>query len=121
MLNNNIEILSPVGDFECLKAAVQNGANAVYLGAQEFNARYSASNFDMENLEKAIIYTKTRNVKVHLVLNILIKSTPIITSKINIIIIKTFFFITTSNTIIPKNLLLFKNCFTCTNYFDISN
>ena len=71
---NNIEILSPVGDFECLKAAVQNGANAVYLGAQEFNARYSASNFDMENLEKAIIYTKTRNVKVHLVLNILIKN-----------------------------------------------
>ena len=71
---NNIEILSPVGDFECLKAAVQNGANAVYLGAQEFNARYSASNFDMENLEKAIIYAKTRNVKVHLVLNILIKN-----------------------------------------------
>lgn len=71
---NNIEILSPVGDFECLKAAVQNGANAVYLGAQEFNARYSASNFDMENLEKAIIYAKARNVKVHLVLNILIKN-----------------------------------------------
>lgn len=74
MLNNDIEILSPVGDFECLKAAVQNGANAVYLGAEEFNARYSASNFNNEGLEKAIIYAKTRNVKVHLVLNILIKN-----------------------------------------------
>lgn len=74
MLNNDIEILSPVGDFECLKAAVQNGANAVYLGAQEFNARYSASNFNIEELEKAIIYAKIRNVKVHLVLNILIKN-----------------------------------------------
>lgn len=74
MLNNNIEILSPVGDFKCLKAAVQNGANAVYLGAEEFNARYSASNFNNEGLEKAIIYAKTRNVKVHLVLNILIKN-----------------------------------------------
>lgn len=74
MLNSNIEILSPVGDFECLKAAVQNGANAVYLGVQEFNARYSASNFNLEDLEKAIIYAKTRGVKVHLVLNILIKN-----------------------------------------------
>ena len=33
---NNPELLSPVGDFECLKAAVQNGANAVYLGASSF-------------------------------------------------------------------------------------
>ena len=38
-----IELLSPVGDFECLKAAVQNGADAVYLGVADFNARYSAS------------------------------------------------------------------------------
>ena len=74
MVNKEIKILSPVGDFDCLKAAVQNGANSVYLGASEFNARYSATNFDMDNLEKAIIYAKTRNVKVHLVLNILIKN-----------------------------------------------
>ena len=74
MLSKNIEILSPVGDFDCLKAAVQNGANCVYLGASEFNARYSATNFDMNNLERAIVYAKSRNVKVHLVLNILIKN-----------------------------------------------
>ena len=45
------ELLSPVGDFECLKAAVQNGANAVYLGFSDFNARYSAKNFSLEELE----------------------------------------------------------------------
>ncbi len=36
MLNKHIEILSPVGDFDCLKAAVQNGANSVYLGVSDF-------------------------------------------------------------------------------------
>ena len=41
-----IELLSPVGDFECLKVAVQNGADAVYFGANLFSARAFASNFD---------------------------------------------------------------------------
>ena len=45
-----IELLSPVGDFECLKAAVQNGADSVYFGAANFNARASATNFDLTNL-----------------------------------------------------------------------
>ena len=69
-----IELLSPVGDFECLKAAVQNGANAVYLGSSEFNARYSAKNFNLEELEQAINYAHLRNVKVFLTLNTLIKN-----------------------------------------------
>ena len=69
-----IEILSPVGDFECLKAAVQNGADAVYLGASEFNARYSAKNFTIEELEEAINYAHLRNVKVFLTLNTLVKN-----------------------------------------------
>ena len=68
-----VELLSPVGDFECLKAAVQNGANAVYFGAKSFGARAFASNFDTDNLEKAIQYAKLRNVKTHLTLNTLIK------------------------------------------------
>lgn len=70
----NIELLSPVGDFECLMAAVQNGADAVYLGVETFNARYSATNFNIEDLEKAINYAHIRDVKVHLVLNTLIKN-----------------------------------------------
>ncbi len=67
------ELLSPVGDFECLKAAVQNGADSVYLGASQFNARARARNFDMETLSQAIKYCKLHNVKTHITLNILIK------------------------------------------------
>ena len=68
-----IELLSPVGDFECLKAAVQNGADSVYLGGSLFNARASAANFDNESLKKAIRYAKLRNVKINFALNTLIK------------------------------------------------
>ena len=69
-----IELLSPVGDFECLKAAVQNGADAVYLGSASFSARAFATNFDDEALEKAITYAKLRGVKTNLTLNTLIKN-----------------------------------------------
>lgn len=69
-----VELLSPVGDFECLKAAVQNGANSVYCGADIFSARAFATNFDDEALEKVIEYAKTRGVKTNLTLNTLIKN-----------------------------------------------
>lgn len=68
------ELLSPVGDFECLKAAVQNGADAVYFGASNFSARASATNFDIAELETAINYAKLRNVKTNLTLNTLIQN-----------------------------------------------
>jgi putative protease len=68
------ELLSPCGDLECLKAAVQNGADSVYLGASGFNARARAKNFDYDTLKEAIKYAKLRNVKVHVTLNILIKN-----------------------------------------------
>ena len=69
-----IELLSPVGDFECLKAAVQNGADTVYFGANLFSARAFATNFDDGLLEKAINYAKIRGVKTNLTLNTLIKN-----------------------------------------------
>ena len=69
-----VELLSPVGDFECLKAAVQNGANSVYCGADIFSARAFATNFDDEALEKVIEYAKIRGVKTNLTLNTLIKN-----------------------------------------------
>lgn len=69
-----MELLSPVGDFDCLKAAVQNGANAVYFGANIFSARAFASNFDDDTLAKAIDYAKIRGVKTNLTLNTLIKN-----------------------------------------------
>jgi len=71
---NNVELLSPVGEWGSLIAAVQNGANAVYFGANEFNARMNSKNFDREELKKAIEYAKLRNVKTNLTLNILIKN-----------------------------------------------
>ena len=51
---NVIELLAPVGSFDALKAAVQNGANAVYLGGKDFSARASANNFDREELIEAV-------------------------------------------------------------------
>ncbi len=68
-----VELLAPAGDFESLKAAVQNGANAVYFGAENFSARAYATNFSGIELQKAITYAKLRNVKTHLTLNTLIK------------------------------------------------
>ena len=68
-----IELLSPVGDFECLKAAVQNGADSVYFGANLFSARAFAHNFDEAELKKAIEYAKLRGDKTNLTLNTLIK------------------------------------------------
>ena len=72
-MNQNVELLSPVGDFDCLKAAVQNGANCIYFGANLFSARAYAKNFNDEELKNAIEYCKIRGVKTNLTLNILIK------------------------------------------------
>ena len=66
-----MELLSPVGNFDNLIAAVQNGADAVYLGASSFNARANAQNFANEELKQAILYARKRGVDVHLTLNIL--------------------------------------------------
>ena len=70
---SNVELLSPVGEWDSLVAAVQNGANAVYFGANEFNARMNSKNFNREELKRAIEYAKLRNVKTNLTLNNLIK------------------------------------------------
>ena len=68
-----IDLLSPVGDFDCLKAAVQNGANSVYFGADLFSARAFAHNFNLDELKNAIEYAKLRGVKTNLTLNTLLK------------------------------------------------
>ena len=67
-----IELLSPAGSMEALKAAVQNGANAVYLGCGTFNARQSAKNFTPQTLAEAVKYCHIRGVAVHLTLNTLV-------------------------------------------------
>ena len=58
-----IELLSPVGDFECLKAAVQNGADSVYFGGDLFNARASATNFDREQFRRSNKLCKAKKCK----------------------------------------------------------
>ena len=72
-----LELLSPAGSMEALKAAVQNGANAVYLGCGTFNARQSAKNFTPQTLEEAVKYCHVRGVAVHLTLNTLVSDREI--------------------------------------------
>ena len=67
-----IELLAPAGSMEALKAAVQNGADAVYLGCGSFNARQSAKNFTIQTLSEAVKYCHVRGVQVHLTLNTLV-------------------------------------------------
>ena len=67
-----MELLAPAGSVEALRAAVQNGANAVYLGCGPFNARQGAKNFTPQTLTEAIKYCHIRGVAVHLTLNTLV-------------------------------------------------
>lgn len=67
-----LELLAPAGSMEALRAAVQNGADAVYLGCGAFNARQSAKNFTPQTLVDAIKYCHVRGVQVHLTLNTLV-------------------------------------------------
>ena len=72
MKKSKYELLAPAGDMAALKAAVSAGANAVYLGYDEFSARAKAKNFNKEELREAINYSHLRNVKIYVTFNILI-------------------------------------------------
>lgn len=69
---NMLELLAPAGSSEALHAAVQNGANAVYLGCGPFNARQGAKNFTPQMLAEAVKYCHIRGVAVHVTLNTLV-------------------------------------------------
>ncbi|MHB1420665.1 MAG: DUF3656 domain-containing U32 family peptidase [Bacillota bacterium] len=71
-MTNVPELLAPAGGMEALRAAVENGADAVYLGGQLFNARQYASNFSNEELQEAINYAHVRGVKIYVTLNTLL-------------------------------------------------
>lgn len=66
------ELLAPAGGREALVAAVQSGADAVYMGFGAFNARRSARNFSDEEFRAAVSYCHLRGVKVYLTLNTLV-------------------------------------------------
>ncbi|MDR0906185.1 MAG: U32 family peptidase [Oscillospiraceae bacterium] len=67
-----IEILSPAGSPEGVTAAVQNGADAVYMGFSAFNARRGAKNFTADDFARAAEYCRVRGVKTYLTLNTLV-------------------------------------------------
>ena len=67
-----LELLAPAGSMEAVTAAVQNGADAVYLGYGDFNARRNAKNFTGDEAAAAVSYCHLRGVKVFLTLNTLL-------------------------------------------------
>ncbi len=73
-LSSRPELLSPAGNWDCLLAAVINGADAVYLGTREFNARVNAQNFSLEELGRAVNYGHSQGVRIYLTMNTLVKN-----------------------------------------------
>jgi len=71
---NKPELLAPAGDWEALRAAVANGADAVYFGLSNFNARARAANFEPEELPTVMQFLHARNVRGFIALNTLIFS-----------------------------------------------
>ena len=67
------ELLAPAGGFPQLRAAVLNGADAVYMGGSMFNARMRADNFGDDDMKAAVEYAHLRNVKLYVTLNTLIR------------------------------------------------
>ena len=71
------ELLSPAGNMECLKAAVNNGADAIYLGGKTFGARAYAGNFSNEELKEAVNYAHLYGVKIYITVNTIIYNTEV--------------------------------------------
>lgn len=67
-----MELLSPAGEINAFKAAIENGANAIYMGIGSYNARIMANNFTKEEYIQCIHYAHIREVKVYLTLNTLL-------------------------------------------------
>ena len=71
MFMKKIELLAPAGNMEALKAAVQAGCDAVYIGGQHFGARAFSKNFSNEEIVEAIKYAHLYGVKVYITVNTL--------------------------------------------------
>ncbi|MFD1776564.1 U32 family peptidase [Paenibacillus rhizophilus] len=68
----DVELLAPAGDWDCMRAAVANGADAVYFGVEKFNARARANNFRMDELPEIMAFLHSYGVKGFLTFNILV-------------------------------------------------
>ncbi|MBS3079618.1 U32 family peptidase [Candidatus Pacearchaeota archaeon] len=72
MKSNKYELLAPAGDFQCLIAAINAGADAIYFGLQEFNMRQRAKNFKISDLQKIKKICQQKNIQAYLTLNTII-------------------------------------------------
>ncbi len=72
-MSSGVELLAPAGNFDSLRAAVINGANAVYLGLDKYSARAKASNFGADEFRRAVEYAHLFGVRVYVAVNTLIK------------------------------------------------
>lgn len=72
MRNEKIELLAPAGSWEALEAAVNAGADAVYMGGKSFGARAYASNFDKEEMSKAVYFAHMHRVRLYITVNTLV-------------------------------------------------
>lgn len=68
----DVELLAPAGDWDCMRAAVANGADAVFFGVEKFNARARANNFVMDELPEIMAFLHSYGVKGFLTFNILV-------------------------------------------------
>ncbi len=75
--NDLPELLAPAGDFECLVAAVEAGADAVYVGGKRFGARAYAKNFDIDELSRAVGYCHLHGAKLYVTLNTLVEDSEL--------------------------------------------
>jgi len=71
------ELLAPAGGMAQLRAAVENGADAVYMGGKLFNARINAANFTDEEMKEAIAYARLKGVRLYVTMNTLIKDSEL--------------------------------------------
>ena len=71
------ELLAPAGDLKCVYAAVNAGADAVYLGLGDFNARQKAENFDEATLKEAIDYAHFFGAKVYVAVNTILQNSEL--------------------------------------------
>lgn len=74
VIEKKLEILAPAGNMQSFYSAINNGADAIYLGLKDFNARGNVENFSLEDLQKVVDYAHLFDVKIYLTLNILVKT-----------------------------------------------
>ena len=84
LITKKPELLSPAGSMDSVKAAVNNGCDAVYIGGRQFSARQYADNFGIEELAQVCDYCHLRGVKVYITVNTIYKDCLLYTSAFSV-------------------------------------